>query len=104
MRAEIAKFKATQGKLPRTVVVDPSESDYMCPSLRPRSTLDETDDAAYDFCFTPGTSNDKTLPNNLATALTLPCRGNPNIQYNNTVVVPRVPESPKYKTLVFIKQ
>ena len=80
------------------------EAEYMFPAFRPRSTLDETEDAVYDFCFNPGPVSDKPpVPNNLATAVTLPCRGNANLQYNNTINLQSVPESPKYKTLVFVR-
>ena len=93
---EIAKMKSSQQQV---LKVPTPDTDYMHPSLGPRSTLDETEDAVYDFCFSPGTNTAAPVPNNLA--VTLPCRGN-NFQYNNTTA--RAPDSPKYKTLIFVKQ
>ena len=104
LKGEIAQMKAGTLRIKRKPGSEKDESEYMFPSFRPRSNLDETEDAVYDFCFSPGPIPDKNLPNNLATAVTLPCRGNSNLQYNNTGGNSGVPESPKYKTLVFLKQ
>ncbi|ELU18017.1 hypothetical protein CAPTEDRAFT_197657 [Capitella teleta] len=109
LKSEIAKMKTNPAQF-MTIKnsgggkkKDDSGSEYMFPVFRPKSTLDETEDAVYDFCFSSG-QQQSAGPNNVMTSsVTLPYKANTVTRQLSHPSNAQSSGSPIYKTLVFVK-
>eukprot|EP00914_Ancora_sagittata_P017983 GHVO01035492.1.p1 GENE.GHVO01035492.1~~GHVO01035492.1.p1 ORF type:complete len:121 (-),score=9.01 GHVO01035492.1:373-735(-) len=108
LKTEIAKMKTNPAQfltLKTGKKKDDSSSEYMFPVFRPKSTLDETEDAVYDFCFSSGQQQDRSAaPNDLITSsVALPYKANTVSRQLSHPNSQNASGSPIYKTLVFVK-